>query len=92
MSGSVKRTSVWVTAALLATALGSGAWWKQSRRVASIPTIALIPQTAGAMLWEVEHAGATAAAEKLMAIVENAIVAKAKNERTDIGSPRKCWL
>jgi ribose transport system substrate-binding protein len=49
---------------LLAVATG-GAYWIQSRHFPVIPTIAFVPQTAGAMLWEVEHFGATMAAEKL---------------------------
>jgi ribose transport system substrate-binding protein len=50
---------------ILVPLLGTGAFWAQSRRVPAVPTIAFIPQTAGPMLWEVEHFGATTAAEKL---------------------------
>jgi ribose transport system substrate-binding protein len=65
MSGKTTRISVWITAALLLLpVLAGGAWWVQSRRTPANPTIALIPQTAGSMLWEVEHFGATVAAEK----------------------------
>ena len=66
MSGKTTRASVWMMGVLiLVTLLGSGAFWAQSRRVPAGPTIAFIPQTAGPMLWEVEHFGATTAAEKL---------------------------
>jgi ribose transport system substrate-binding protein len=47
------------------TTLGGAAWWTQSHRLPEVPTIAFVPQTAGAMLWEVGHFGATTAAEKL---------------------------
>jgi ribose transport system substrate-binding protein len=50
---------------LLLTGLSGSAYWAQSRRVPPIPTIAFIPQAAGSMLGEVEHFGATVAAEKL---------------------------
>jgi ribose transport system substrate-binding protein len=62
---STSRACVWVTAALLLTALAGEALRAYSRRLPSIPVIAFIPQTAGAMLWEVEHFGATVAADKL---------------------------
>jgi ribose transport system substrate-binding protein len=65
MSVRMIRASVWVAVVLSLTALTGGAYWAQSRRVPAIPTIAFIPQTAGPMLWEVEHFGATVAAEKL---------------------------
>src|SRR6266478_6075457 len=65
MSDKVARTSAWVAGSLLLAILATGASWKQSRPVPSPPTIALIPQTAGAILWEVAHFGATAAAEKV---------------------------
>lgn len=65
MSRMPARASVWATGLLLVTGLVGGAWWTNARRTPSIPTIAIIPQTAGAMLWDVEHFGATVAAEKL---------------------------
>jgi ribose transport system substrate-binding protein len=65
MSGKTSQAFVWVTAALFLTALAGEALWAYSRRFPAIPVIACIPQTAGAMLWEVEHFGATVAAEKL---------------------------
>lgn len=66
MSGSAKHASVWVVGgALLLSVLACGAHWMQSRRVPAVLTIAFVPQTTGAMLWDVEHFGATMAAEKL---------------------------
>jgi ribose transport system substrate-binding protein len=62
---SKSRYCLFVTAALLLTALAGEALWARSRRFPAMPVIAVIPQTAGAMLWEVEHFGATAAADKL---------------------------
>jgi len=62
---STSRVCLWVTAAVFLTALAGEALWAHSRRFPAIPVIAVIPQTAGAMLWEVEHFGATAAADKL---------------------------
>ena len=64
MSGKTARACVWVAGALLLTMLAGGVWWFRSSRVSSVPTIAFIPQTAGAMLWEVGHFGATKAAEQ----------------------------
>jgi ribose transport system substrate-binding protein len=65
MSGKTSRASVWVTAALLLTALAGEGVWAYSRRFPAIPVLAFVPQTGGAMLWDVEHFGATEAAEKL---------------------------
>lgn len=45
--------------------LTGGAYLIQSPRVPTVPTIAFIPQAAGAMLWDAERLGATAAAEEL---------------------------
>jgi ribose transport system substrate-binding protein len=64
MFGKTKRASVWVASVLLLALLAGRVWWFRSSRIPSIPTIAFIPQTAGAMLWEVEHFGATMAAEE----------------------------
>ncbi len=65
MSGKTTRASVWAIGVLCLIVLAVGTHWIQSRRAPTIPTIAFIPQTAGAMLWEVEHLGATVAADKL---------------------------
>lgn len=46
-------------------AIASGVAWIDWRASPAIPTIAFIPQTAGAMLWDVEHLGAKIAADKL---------------------------
>src|SRR5262245_10151181 len=59
------RVSAWVTCVTLFAALGGAAYLIGSRRHPAVPTIAFVPQTAGAMLWEVKHLGAKAAAEKL---------------------------
>ncbi len=59
------RVSAWVTGVILLTILGGGAYWIRSRRLPAVPTIAVVPQTTGAMLWEVEHLGAKTAAERL---------------------------
>lgn len=59
------RALGWIIGALLLTALCGGAWWIHASRPPAIPTIAFIPQTAGGMLWEVGHLGATAAADKV---------------------------
>jgi ribose transport system substrate-binding protein len=59
------RVSAWVTCVILFAALGGGAYWVGSRRHPAVPTIAFVPQTAGAMRWEVEHLGAKTAAERL---------------------------
>lgn len=59
------RVSAWVTGVILITILGGGAYWIQLRRPPAVPTIAVVPQTTGAMLWEVEHLGAKTAAERL---------------------------
>jgi ribose transport system substrate-binding protein len=64
MRGKTARVFVWVTGALLLPALASGTFWAHSRRAPVIPTIAFIPQAASAMLWDVEHFGATVASEK----------------------------
>lgn len=58
------HASVWVMSLTLIIALGGGPYGIQSHRVPAIHTVAFVPQTAGAMLWEVEHFGATVAAEK----------------------------
>jgi ribose transport system substrate-binding protein len=65
MSGKSKRATVLVAAILVLVALAAGAYRAHSRGVPAIPTIAFIPQSTGAMLWDVERLGATAAAEKL---------------------------
>ena len=65
MSVKTTRASVWAIGALALIVLAVGADWIQSRRAPAIPIIAFIPQTTGAMLWEVEHFGATVAADKL---------------------------
>jgi ribose transport system substrate-binding protein len=65
MSGKTTRVAIWVTCVFPLTVLGGGAYWVQSHRAPAIPTIAFIPQTSGSMLWDEEHCGATAAAEKL---------------------------
>ena len=49
----------------LVSGLAAGAYWIRSRQTSQTPIIALIPQTAGAMLWDVENLGATAAASEL---------------------------
>jgi ribose transport system substrate-binding protein len=59
------RISAWASCVILLAALGAGAYWIGSRRPPAVPTIAFVPQTAGAMLWEVEHLGAMTAAERL---------------------------
>jgi ribose transport system substrate-binding protein len=63
MFGMTARVFAWGIAATLAAL--SVACSLQARRERAFPTIAFIPQTAGAMLWEVEHFGAAVAAEKL---------------------------
>ena len=65
MFGKTINASVLVIGGVFIAALAGGAVWMQSRRAVTIPTIALVPQTAGAMLWDVEHFGAAAAAERL---------------------------
>ena len=64
MPGKTGRASALVVCTLLLAAATGGAYWIESRRAPVIPTIALIPQTSGAMLWEVEHFGASVAAER----------------------------
>jgi ribose transport system substrate-binding protein len=59
------RASIWLSGSLVLAVLTGGAFLVHLRRPPGIPTIAFIPQTAGSMLWEVEHFGATEAAEKL---------------------------
>src|SRR5450432_4368415 len=65
MSRRSAGASAWIAGVVLLAVLGGAAYWIRSRRVPVVPTIAFVPQTAGAMLWEVEHFGATVAAEKL---------------------------
>jgi ribose transport system substrate-binding protein len=65
MSRKSPRASAPLAGILLLLALGGGAYWIHARRIPAVPTIAFVPQTADAMLWEVEHFGATVAAEKL---------------------------
>ncbi len=65
MSGKPRRISVWVTGGFVLALIAAGLWWIQPSRAAGTPTIAFIPQTTGAMLWDVEHYGATAAADRL---------------------------
>jgi len=63
MTGKLTRVSVLI--ALVLALVAATTWWIQPSRAAATPTIAFIPPTAGAMLWEVEHFGAQAAAEKI---------------------------
>ena len=63
MLGKPTRLSVWL--ALVLTAVAATTWLIQPSRAAATPTIAFIPQTAGAMIWDVAHFGAQAAAEKI---------------------------
>ena len=65
MSAKGVRASVWVSASILFAVLGASLWHIQTGRPAAVPTIAFIPQTAGPMLWEVEHLGAAQAGQKL---------------------------
>jgi ribose transport system substrate-binding protein len=60
-----KNARVWATGAILLAVLGGGAYWIWARRPPAVPTIAFIPETAGAMLSEVGHFGAKTAAESL---------------------------
>src|SRR4051794_36321252 len=60
----IGRASALVIGAFLLAAVTGGAYWIQSRKIAGPPSIAFIPQTAGAMLWDVEHVGAQASAER----------------------------
>jgi ribose transport system substrate-binding protein len=64
MSGKTARTSILAAGILLVLPVG-GAFWLRFNLTPAVPTIAFIPQTTGSMLWEGEHFGATAAAEKL---------------------------
>ena len=59
------RISAWAPCVIMLAALGGGAYWIGSRRPPAVPTIAFVPKTAGAMLWEVEHHGARTAAERV---------------------------
>ena len=61
MSGKYGRVSAWVAVWLVFALLVAGTWWIQPSRAPRHRTIAFVPQTAGAMLWEVEHFGANAA-------------------------------
>ncbi|MCU1330424.1 MAG: Ribose transport system, periplasmic ribose-binding protein RbsB [Bryobacterales bacterium] len=65
MSRKIAKAFSWTVGLSLVSGLAAGSFWVRSRQSPATATIALIPQTAGAMLWEVEHTGATAAAEKL---------------------------
>jgi ribose transport system substrate-binding protein len=65
MSRRSAGASAWIAGVVLLAVLGGAAYWIRSRRVPAVPTIAFVPRTADAMLWEVEHFGATVAAEKL---------------------------
>lgn len=66
MSRKTARAWTCTAGVFLLTVMAGAAYLTLSPRgAAAIPTIAFIPQTAGAMLWEVEHLGATVAAEKL---------------------------
>ena len=64
MSRTITRGLAWAVALLLVTGLSGAAWWTRARRAPATPTIAIIPQTAGAMLWDVERFGASVAAEE----------------------------
>jgi ribose transport system substrate-binding protein len=64
MSGKTMRISVWTAAGLALAIIAGGTWWIRPSRAAAAPTIAFIPQSADAMLWEVEHFGASEAAER----------------------------
>ena len=65
MSVKTARLSILAACILLLAAGSGGALWSRAHRNPVSPTIAFVPQAAGPMLWEVEHCGATAAAEKL---------------------------
>ncbi len=65
MSGKSARALILINGVLLLALLTGAAVIVQSRQSSTVPKIALVPQTAGAMLWDVEHFGAAAAAEKL---------------------------
>jgi ribose transport system substrate-binding protein len=65
MSAKTTRPLTPLIVVILLAVICGGAYWIQSQRVPMVPVIAFVPQTAGAMLWEVEHFGATVAAEKL---------------------------
>ena len=58
------RASLWVAVGLVVPAIASGAFWVHSRQWSASATIAFIPQNAGAMLWDVEHFGASTAADE----------------------------
>jgi ribose transport system substrate-binding protein len=59
------RASVWVSGSILLAVLADSFWHIHARGTVPVPTIAFIPQTAGPMLWEMEHLGAAEAGQKL---------------------------
>lgn len=66
MPGKVFPAAYRVIGGVLLTLLVTAVLWVQSSRSAGLPpTIALVPSSAGAMLWEVKHFGAAKAAESL---------------------------
>ena len=65
VAGKPRRISVWLAGGSALALIAAGLWFIQPSRAAGTPTIAFIPQTTGAMLWEVEHYGAIAAADRL---------------------------
>lgn len=65
MLSKIARLSIFAACVLLLAAGSAGALWSRAHRKPVSPTIAFVPQAAGPMLWEVEHFGAKAAAEKL---------------------------
>ena len=62
MAGRTKRTSAWAAVGLVLAIVAGATWWIRPSRAAATPTIAFIPQSTGAMLWDVEHFGASEAA------------------------------
>jgi ribose transport system substrate-binding protein len=65
MSGKSKRAAVLVAAVLLLAVGFAAAYRVHSRNTPPIPTIAFVPQSTGALLWDAERLGATAAAGTL---------------------------
>jgi ribose transport system substrate-binding protein len=54
-----------VSGSILLAVLADSFWHIHARGTVPVPTIAFIPQTAGPMLWEMEHLGADEAGQKL---------------------------
>lgn len=65
VAGRIALNSAGAIVLMLAAVAAGGAYWVESRKSPVFPTIALIPQTAGALVWDVEHLGARDAASKL---------------------------